>query len=166
MKTKPIKCKSSVDHEAGVISSLRKNPKFGAEYLNAALEDCDQRELLMAMRRMAEAYGGVSALAKKTNLHAKTLFRTLSAQGNPELKSLTKLLRAMGMQLAVKPIKELPRQRRLPAILERCDVPRRITRVPIATDALPSSLNPNPAPGLLYSFGDRILTGYYFGATP
>lgn len=112
MKTKSTKYTPSVDHEEGVIESLRNNPEFGAEYLNAALEDGDQRDLLVTMRRMAEAYGGVSELAKKTNLHAKTLFRTLSAQGNPELKSLTKLLGAMGMRLAVKPIKASPRKRR------------------------------------------------------
>ena len=75
------------------------------EYLNGVLQDGDQKELMLAMRRIAEAFGGVSELAKRTNLHAKTLYRTLSQQGNPELKSLTALLKAMGMRIAVAPIK-------------------------------------------------------------
>ncbi|MGH8755489.1 MAG: DNA-binding protein, partial [Burkholderiales bacterium] len=39
-------------------------------------------------------------------LNATSLYRTLSPQGNPELKSLTALLKAMGMRLAVQPVRE------------------------------------------------------------
>lgn len=83
---------------------FRDDPEFAAEYLNQVLADGDQKELMLAMRRMAESFGGVSALAKRSKLHAKTLYRTLSHQGNPELKSLTALLKAMGMRIAVAPI--------------------------------------------------------------
>jgi DNA-binding phage protein len=38
------------------------------------------------------------------DLNAKTLYRTLSAHGNPEMKSLMAILKAMGMRLAVEPI--------------------------------------------------------------
>ena len=88
-----------------VVEMFREDPEFAAEYLNGILEDGDQKELLLAMRRIAEAFGGVSELARRTNLHAKTLYRTLSPQGNPELKSLTALLKAMGMRIAVAPVK-------------------------------------------------------------
>ena len=86
---------------------FRDDPEFAAEYLNQVLEVGDQKELLVAMRRIAEAFGGVAELAKRTNLHAKTLYRTLSRQGNPELKSLTALLNAMGMRITVAPTKPL-----------------------------------------------------------
>ena len=86
---------------------FRDDPEFAAEYLNQVLEDGDQKELLVAMRRIAEAFGGVAELARRTNLHAKTLFRTLSPQGNPQLKSLTALLNAMGMRITVAPMKPL-----------------------------------------------------------
>ena len=112
MKAKSTKHKPALEHEEGVIESFRKNPELSAAYLNAVLKDGGQKELMVAMRRMAEAFGGVSELAKKTNLHAKTLYRTLSPQGNPELKSLTRMLEAMGMQLAVKPSKASPCRRR------------------------------------------------------
>src|SRR5882762_2900069 len=53
---------------------------------------------------VAEMFGEDPELARRANLHSKTLYRTLSPQGNPELKSLTGLLRAMGMRIAVAPI--------------------------------------------------------------
>jgi probable addiction module antidote protein len=91
-------------HEEAVVEGFRKDPEYAAEYLNAVLEDGDQQELMLALRRMAQAFGGVSQLAGQAELNAKTLYRTLSAQGNPELKSLTSILNAMGMRLAVQPI--------------------------------------------------------------
>ena len=79
----------------------RDDPEFAAEYLNAVLEDGDQQELLLALRRMAEAFGGVSKLAQTTNLNATSLYRTLSSRGNPKLKRLRVLPKGMGMRLAV-----------------------------------------------------------------
>ena len=93
-------------HEEATIASFRDDPEFAAEYLNAVLEDGDQQELLLALRRMAEAFGGVPKLAQTTSLNATSLYRTLSPRGNLELKSLRVLLKAMGMRLAVQPIRE------------------------------------------------------------
>ena len=95
------------DHEEATVASFRKNPRFAAEYLNSALEEGDQEELLVALRYMAKAFGGVSKLAEQAELNATTLYRTPSPKGNPELKSLTALLKAMGMRLAVQPLEEL-----------------------------------------------------------
>src|SRR5688572_13691906 len=82
-------------HEEATIESFQKNPKFAAEYLNSILEDGDQQELMTALRYMAKAFGGVSKLAEEAELNATTLYRTLSSKGNPELRSLTALLKAM-----------------------------------------------------------------------
>ena len=103
--TKQKQHKPYRDHEEAFIESLRKDPQFGAEYLNAVLEDGDQKELMLALRRIAEAFGGVSKLAEQAELNATTLYRTLSPQGNPELKSLTSILKAIGMRIAVQPLK-------------------------------------------------------------
>jgi len=94
----------SRSHEEATIEEFREDPQHAAEYLNAVLEDGDQQELLVAMRRIAKAFGGVSKLADQAALNAQSLYRTLSPQGNPELKSLTAVLKAMGMRLAVQPI--------------------------------------------------------------
>jgi len=95
-----------------VVRMFREDPDFAAEYLNGVLADGDQKELMLAMRRLAEAFGGVRELAKRSNLHSKTLYRTLSARGNPELKSLTALLGAMGMRVAVAPLSPIPKRAR------------------------------------------------------
>lgn len=91
-------------HDEATIESFRKDPAFAAEYLNAILEDGDQAELMVALRYMAQAFGGVAELADQSNLNATTLYRTLSPQGNPELRSLKAILKAMGMRIAVQPI--------------------------------------------------------------
>ena len=93
-------------HESATIESFRRDPRFAAEYLNAVLAEGDQEELMLALRYMAEAFGGVPTLAARARLNATTLYRTLSPKGNPELKSLTALLNAMGMRLAVQPLGE------------------------------------------------------------
>jgi DNA-binding phage protein len=61
---------------------------------------------MLALRRMAKAFGGVQKLAEDAELNANTLYRTLSSQGNPELKSLRAVLRAMGMQIIVRPLRK------------------------------------------------------------
>ena len=102
--TRKSKFESSRSHEEATVESFRKDPKFAAEYLNSILEDGDQDELMLALRRMSEAFGGVQKLAGKARLNANTLYHTLSPKGNPELKSLRAMLRAMGMQLTVRPL--------------------------------------------------------------
>jgi len=101
-----LKTGPSRGHEEATIESFRKNPAFAAEYLNSVLEDGDQEELMIALRRMSNAFGGVQKLAHRTKLNANTLYRTLSPKGNPELKSLRALLKAMGMQLTVRPLRK------------------------------------------------------------
>ena len=96
--------KTRISHEDATVAALKRDPKFAIEYLNAVLADGDRKEVLLSLRRMADAYGGVPALANKADLNAKSLYRTLSAKGNPELKSLSALLKAMGMRLAVQMI--------------------------------------------------------------
>ncbi len=100
-KTAPFRA-----HDVATVESFRKYPRFAAEYLNQVLADGDQEELMVALRYMAEAFGGVPRLAARAQLNATTLYRTLSPKGNPELRSMQALLGAMGMRLAVQPIIE------------------------------------------------------------
>jgi DNA-binding phage protein len=46
---------SSRGHEEATIESFRKDPSFAAEYLNAVLEDGDQEELMLALRRIVQS---------------------------------------------------------------------------------------------------------------
>ena len=74
-------------------------------YLNAALEeslkgDAESQQLfLTALRNVAEAQGGIGALAKKTHLGRESLYKTLSGTGNPKWHTLVSLCVAMGLNL-------------------------------------------------------------------
>jgi DNA-binding phage protein len=54
---------------------------------------------------MTKAFGGVQTIAEKANLNATQLYRTLSENGNPELRSLSAILKAMGLRLAVEKVR-------------------------------------------------------------
>ena len=92
-------------HEDYLIESL-KNKKEAAAYLQVALDEYQQdghtEALLLALRHVAQAQGGMSELADKTNLSRETLYRTLSSGGNPKLQTLGKLLGALGFHLVIK----------------------------------------------------------------
>jgi probable addiction module antidote protein len=94
----------SRSHEEATRDSFRKDPLFAAKYLDAVLEDGDQEELMLAMRRLADAFGGISELAESAKLNPTSLYRTLSHKGNPELRSMNALLKAMGMRLSIRPL--------------------------------------------------------------
>lgn len=84
------------------------DPALALQVMNDILEDPDaeQSELVVVLRQMAKAHGGVQALASKVNLNPTQLYRTLSPQGNPGLSSLMAILRALGLHLAVRPLGE------------------------------------------------------------
>lgn len=89
-------------HEDATVESFAKDPEYAAEYLNAVLEDGDEAELLVALNRLAKAFGGVTSVAAHGDLNGTSLYRTLSKNGNPELKTLVKVLRVMHLRLAVR----------------------------------------------------------------
>lgn len=94
----------SKSHERATVESFRRNPKRAAAYVNAVLANGDQDELMMALRRVAEAFGGIQEVADTADLNATTLYRTLSRRGNPELKGLIAILKAMGLRIKVQPL--------------------------------------------------------------
>lgn len=91
-------------HDEAMAELFQEDPAFAAQYLSHILEQGEQADLLIALRQMAKAFGGVSKLAEAANLNPTQLYRTLSPEGNPGLRSLTALLKAMGMRLAVEPL--------------------------------------------------------------
>lgn len=91
--------------EESLRERLAASPEYAAEYLNAVLEEHDPQAFLLALRHVADANGGVSKLAADAALSRESLYRTLSETGNPKLTSLTAVLEALGMQLAILPKK-------------------------------------------------------------
>lgn len=76
---------------------------LAAEYLREVLECSDTpKELLLGLRRIAEAQG-MSKVAEAAGLSRESLYRSLSASGNPRLSTLVAVLRVAGLRLSVRP---------------------------------------------------------------
>ena len=91
-------------HDEAMAEVFRADPAYAASLLDSIIEGGDQAELMIALRQMADAFGGVYSVAKEANLNPTQLYRTLSAEGNPAYSSLAAILRAMGMRLSVTPL--------------------------------------------------------------
>src|SRR5204863_5917430 len=96
-----MKSKTSVSQDQTIVRRLRKDPEFAAEYLRAALEDEDEpRVLLIALRQLARARG-IAKVAKAAGVERESLYRALSARGNPRLSTLVAVTKAIGLRLTV-----------------------------------------------------------------
>lgn len=94
-------------HDEAMAELFKEDPEFAVVYLNQLLEDGEPTDLLVALRQMAMAHGGVRTIAKTSQLNPNQLYRTLSPQGNPELRSLCAVLKALGLRLAVEPLQTI-----------------------------------------------------------
>ena len=94
--------KKITTYQEDLIEAL-KDPLEAAAYLNAAIEEGDRELFLLALRNVAEARGGMTALSQKSKLNRESLYRMLSKNGNPEIKSILTLLHAMGLKLSIEP---------------------------------------------------------------
>lgn len=74
-------------------------PERAAGLLDAALETGDEGDVAYALRAIAQARGGVAAIAKAAGLSRESLYRTLSRSGNPRLSTLLAVTRAVGVRL-------------------------------------------------------------------
>ncbi len=98
------KGKASVPYDPLVVNDLRQDPALAAEYLRAAMEDEEEpAALLIALRHIAEAYG-FQAVAQNAGLNRESLYRALSPKGNPTLKTMNAVLKAVGVKLSVEPL--------------------------------------------------------------
>ena len=91
-------------HDEAMAEVFRDDPAYAVQLLNSILEDGDQSELLITLRQMTKAFGGVQTVAESANLSTTQLYRTLSPDGNPVLSSLSAILKAMGLRLAVQSV--------------------------------------------------------------
>jgi probable addiction module antidote protein len=101
------KLKASRSHYAAEIAELAANRELAMEYLKEALQsldDPDDRAAgLLALRTVAEAYGGLGAVAAEAGISRESLYRALSPKGNPTLKTLLAVLKIVGLRLSVEP---------------------------------------------------------------
>lgn len=84
--------------------------KNAKTYIETAIEeyheDGNLEFFLLALKDVADAQGGLSKLAKETNLNRQGLYKALSKDGNPTLTTLDSILNNLGFRLTVEPIPE------------------------------------------------------------
>lgn len=98
-------------HDEAMSEVFRKDPTYAIELLNNILEDGEQGELLIAIRQITKAFGGIPKVAEKANINGTHLYRALSAKGNPEIRSLSAILKTMGLRLSISSLQAPPTSR-------------------------------------------------------
>jgi probable addiction module antidote protein len=83
---------------------------YAREYLCVALseyeEDGDIEAFLLAVRDVAEAQGGMSKLSERISLTRQSLYKALSENGNPHLKTMGEILHGLGFKLSIEPLED------------------------------------------------------------
>jgi probable addiction module antidote protein len=92
-------------YEGWLIEQL-KDPAEAAAYLETVLEDGDQAAIMLALRQVAQSQGGLAMVARKAHLTREATYKMLSKSGNPELRSLSAVLKATGLRISVRPIEK------------------------------------------------------------
>lgn len=90
-----------------LIDDLRSDPEQAYAYLQVALEefgqDGDTEHLMVALRNVTEARGGVPELARQVKMGKTSLYRALSEKGNPTLSTVGAILHGLGYRLSLAP---------------------------------------------------------------
>lgn len=90
-----------------LIDDLRSDPEQAYSYLQVALEefgqDGDTEHLMVALRNVTEARGGVPELARQVKMGKTSLYRALSERGNPTLSTVGAILYGLGYRLSLAP---------------------------------------------------------------
>lgn len=89
---------NAVDYKT---SDYLKSPEEIAAYLNEVLVEDDPKLLMVALRNVADAKGGVAALAEQTGLNRESLYKTLSGKRNPGIETINAILHAFHLRLSV-----------------------------------------------------------------
>lgn len=86
-------------------------PERQAEYISAALETGDVAFVRDAVGIVARARG-MGEIARAAGLNRESLYKALGETGNPEFGTMLGVLRALGLELAVRPVKAKPFRQR------------------------------------------------------
>lgn len=90
------------DYKTDLLRDLRDDSEYAAQYLSAAKKD-SKEAFLIALRDVAEARLGLSRIARAARVNRESLYRTLSAEGNPTLTTLDAVLGVLGFETDFRP---------------------------------------------------------------
>lgn len=97
------KVKQLTNDYAAWLHKQLKDQESARAHLQVALDtyqqDQDKQALLLALRDVAQAQGGIGWLAQQTQLNREHLYYLLSGRGNPRIDTLSRILNAFGFHL-------------------------------------------------------------------
>lgn len=92
LKTRPYDPAEYLDDDESIEAYLQ-------ESLNVALEDSNPAILTQALGTVARARG-MSQIAQAAGLSRESLYKSLSAEGNPEFGTILRVIQALGLSLS------------------------------------------------------------------
>lgn len=88
-----------------LIERLASDHEFAVSFVKTAMEkigSTDERGAgLLALRLVAEAHGGLGTISDAAEVSRPSIYRMLSSDGNPTLKTLIAVLKTVGLRLSV-----------------------------------------------------------------
>ncbi len=100
--------KAGISNHDAMLRELRADPEYAAEFVKVALEEMEDPQTcataLLALRTVAEAYG-MAQVAEDAGIQRESLYRALSPSGNPTLKTLMAVMKAVGLRISAVPDK-------------------------------------------------------------
>jgi probable addiction module antidote protein len=87
-----------------VFSKGFSDPEFVREYLEAALEENGIQSFLVALQNTIRATEGMTKTAEIAGVGRESLYKSLSESGNPQIETVDKILRQIGLRFSVTPL--------------------------------------------------------------
>ena len=107
----PTEMRRPAEDERDELIGRLGDPQYCSKYLSAAFRD-SAGTFLVALRNVAAAQKGMTALAAEAGVNRENLYRMLSEDGNPRLDTLWAVLKAIGLRVSLEPsAPQLPRPR-------------------------------------------------------
>lgn len=83
--------------------------EYAKAYLEVALEeyesDGDTHAFYAALKDVVKAQGGMTEIARKTNLNRQNLYKALSGERKPKLETISHLIHGLGYKFSLQSIK-------------------------------------------------------------
>ena len=102
--------KHTARYEQRLIESLKDSSEAQA-YLEVALEEYEATgetdPLLLALKDVAQAQGGIGALAKRAGINREHLYRVLSSKSQPRMDKLLAIVSGLGFRMRLEPREDL-----------------------------------------------------------
>ena len=95
----------NINYRNYLIEELKNDKEEAKEYLKAAIEeyslDGNIEAFLLALHTVAKARGGVTNLAKESNLNRQSLYKVFNNKSKPQFETIRSVVDALGFKITL-----------------------------------------------------------------